>query len=716
MRGQIKAVLDMESRNRDKIVSYHGLPFRIAVVMDILSTLRSVLSQQKSFSYRWDSAFSEIERVEDYFNTIYSNGGWEKHKDQVICANLALFGNHDVSSESTFEYWIANRGAGTFPFEEIFGPVLREIGLPEGLYQDYEAFVAWAEKILNPSGRLLQIFINPPDADQTGFVYWILKGGTSHPKMAMPLGRPSPNDADLTLPDLSTDAAAQAYDRDFIGSQGEKYFDNQTTPVAQTFTLSTNMAEIMHLYRRSPERLNDMLNAYYAAHLIYFQRMRDSLLGREKPFDPQDPYRIFFEKGMYCTGELLQSLQQRVEKHRESINSLQMRLLIKPELVNNPRVMTIHQHWAVPQDPSRERRYKRRLYEMVSKHVNLLLHQARRASRIPLDGGESSGLLDAMHDTSRRSPMGRLDLELRVRRSDKDNQRIAHWIENDDVGAFQEYFEHPLNAPYLFQPFSVRDGLDVEYLDLEAEPKRLLPKDGELSSVLDRALSQDNPGRIVRYLIAKIPKSRFLLPSQKMRMVGTIALHKAADSEMMGMLTKEVRSFLSKEYERDDPAHYSSLFVDDFTSRVFPACMLKKKPNGDALTAVESDQLWLFYIRCSPDAYKRNAMLSRAMSMLSQPAIEKSWDKLKKDASINNYIFKSLINDFSHGGNLGAVFDDLQWRFNRLVELVNGDSDAKKTLDIEFVKRITGAAIEKLPDLTPAQKGQLATIMEKLVP
>ncbi len=195
MRGQIKAVLDMESRNRDKIISYHGLPFRIAVVMDILSTLRSVLSQQKSFSYRWDSAFSEIERVEDYFNTIYSNGGWEKHKDQVICANLALFGNHDVSSESTFEYWIANRGAGTFPFEDIFGPVLQEMGLPGGLYQDYEAFVAWAEKILNPSGRLLQIFINPPDADQTGFVYWILKGGTSHPKMAMPLDRPSPNDA-----------------------------------------------------------------------------------------------------------------------------------------------------------------------------------------------------------------------------------------------------------------------------------------------------------------------------------------------------------------------------------------------------------------------------------------------------------------------------------------------------------------------------------------
>jgi hypothetical protein len=420
---QIHAILNTENERKNEIVLYHALPFSVAFCTDIIKILRDIIIQKTSIAYRWEDAFEKLNNYQEYFDKEYNQkGGWTNEKERVLCTNLALFGNESIDPESTFKYWAKNSSAssnGKHLLEKILKPIFKSIGLPEGLYTDYITLYEKAISNYPASGRLLQIFINPEEANHLAFVYWILAGGTSHLRSDLPIEF-NQKENDL-LPINEEEWKECNKTCDTFGD----FLKQQALHDKRNFTLSHDMNTIMNLYKTDPNKLDSLLTKYKVEQHEYALKILKTN-DYEKLFN-----NINFRAKQYK------------RPNGNELNKLQGRFLALPQLINNPQIISINQYWFTPWTKEQEEKYQMELREQVMDHLNLLFSKQKNSKKEKYENIFVKKMNQTKDIFNLDSPARDLI----------DSENLLVIIQNDDLKSLKKIFDKKENAPFLFEPF-----------------------------------------------------------------------------------------------------------------------------------------------------------------------------------------------------------------------------------------------------------------------
>lgn len=413
----VHEVIHAEEENRDKIVFYHAMPYRVAVLMDILSEFRSLLTGDLSISYRWDSHFKD-EKIGNwqrfFIDTYNQQGGWGRFKDQVLSANIFLFGNDNNQAEDTFNYWVANRGAWNPDFEYLLGPVFDDLGIPRKYISSYNELYSALEKIIAPCGRLLQILVPQPQAENVCFIYQIRAGGTTHYKSPFPVARIKEGQSTTGDPNLGTIS-----NQDLYVSQDHKVFH-------EFFTMETNPVPILYAIRSNPRNFENLLSDYKNFFLNYIQLSSA----------PEE-------------SSIKQSLVALISRFKSNINLLQGRVFFKPELVNDPNLMNINYYWSSHVSADQMRDYKVAIRNLVMEHLHIAIH---RPSEERVSGPKQD----------KKKQLGKLGIEPSpYTLTNRDYKSIYESIKADDKEKFKEIFEDPRLKNYIFDRVIYKEARDI---------------------------------------------------------------------------------------------------------------------------------------------------------------------------------------------------------------------------------------------------------------
>lgn len=534
-RDIINEILEEEQKNKERIVVYHSTPFEVGVIIDILSTLRSILAQQKSFSYRWDSAFKEIDNTIEYLEVgLNQKGGWANQTDKVLCSNLSLFANHKNDGESTFYFWMfGGGGVSSPPFDKVFKPILKNLGLPEELYKEYEKFleIINKENLLKRATRLLQFFVNSSDIDKVGYVYHQSLNVSGQKNVPFPLRLiSSENNQNFPIPIDMDFEQWKTYNLEQIGDMGETFIFKQDNPVAKLFYLTNKPSEILKVYRSTPYLFEKIFPLYYKYLGDYINLV----------YDQCEKEKGWCSKLHDAKNTMMWRHDYQLAQINNCFNRMQFRILIKPELVNNPNIIKIKKYWQIKQDPQKEEEYKKKLYTLVSKHVNMLIHKKDPTT---LEGGKVT-LFEDMKKTSSDSPVGNLDLE--PIKPSASIQQIKGWIQGDNLAEFQKYFNDPNRTQDLFDELSEKE-MPSKYLDLaEKGTKSLDQKYNIFSDIIEHAKSP-----ILNFVFQKLLSIRNMTLEKKIKMVADLLTTRKKDLVISAKEKKKLEMLLLLAFNND---------------------------------------------------------------------------------------------------------------------------------------------------------------------
>lgn len=178
-----KKIYRQERQHRDRYVFYHSTKNSIGFLVEFVSALRSVIMiEGDNIALRGkETLFKKLSTLEaflrEHMNRLKENAhkigdldGASDYRAQAIATNVFLFGNVEVTGESTSHYFLSNYSDGEVDINNIITRALAEIGVDSVPFLEEIERLQDSFKLRDRGACMLQFLVHPKYVDRVAYL------------------------------------------------------------------------------------------------------------------------------------------------------------------------------------------------------------------------------------------------------------------------------------------------------------------------------------------------------------------------------------------------------------------------------------------------------------------------------------------------------------------------------------------------------------------